>query len=71
MIHTITDFNFTVDGILNVVHAIQNADLFVMGQRGKTTLADRLFGEILQQQLLILYLLDYCYSRRMYRFRKS
>ena len=43
MIHTITDFNFTVDGILNVVRDI-NADLLVMGQRGKTTLADRLFG---------------------------
>ena len=43
MIHTITDFNFTVDGILNVVNDT-NADLLVMGQRGKTTLADRLFG---------------------------
>ena len=43
VIHTITDFNFTVDGILSVVRDT-NPDLLVMGQRGNTTLADRLFG---------------------------
>jgi nucleotide-binding universal stress UspA family protein len=42
-IQLLTEMNFTIEGIVNKAKDIE-ADLLIMGQRGKTTFADRLFG---------------------------